>query len=208
MKAVKQQFSQSDVQVLGKVTLYDGFFRMEKCRFRHRLFAGGWSDTLEREIFEKGHAIALLPYDPIRQEFVLIEQFRFGAMASSDSPWLLEVVAGIIDPGEQADEVCHREAQEEAGLQLLSVRKALSYLSSPGRTSERIEVYVAQVDASQAAGLHGLPHEGEDIKVHRVAEADAFAWIQNGKIDNAASLIALQWFFINKQDLLNEWTAK
>lgn len=202
------QFSQKDVEITAKRELYQGFFRLENFHFRHRLFAGGWSDILAREIFEKGHAVALLPYDPILQEFVLIEQFRFGAMATSHTPWLFEVVAGLIDEGESAESVCTREAMEEAGLSLLSLHKALSYLSSPGRTTERVEVYVARVDASQAAGVYGLEHEGEDIRVHRIAEDSAFAWMQNGKIDNAASLIALQWFFINKQKLLDEWTSE
>lgn len=200
-----QQFSDQDVELLGKEPLYSGFFKMVKYRFRHKLYLGGWSEPVEREIFERGHAVAVLLYDPRLQEFVLIEQFRIGALPTSNSPWLLEVVAGIIDPGEQAEDVCYREAQEEAGVTPTLLYKALSYLASPGGTTERLHIYIGKVDASQAQGIHGLDHESEDILVHRVAEQQALTWINQGKFDNSATLIALQWFAMNKQRVLDEW---
>ncbi|GAC32509.1 ADP-ribose pyrophosphatase [Paraglaciecola polaris LMG 21857] len=178
---------------------------MVKYHFKHRLFKGGWSETVEREIFERGHAVAVLPYDPILKEFVMIEQIRIGALATSNSPWLLEIVAGIIDPGETGEDVCYREAQEEAGVTITDLKKAISYLASPGGTTERLHIYVAQVDASQAKGVHGLDDESEDILVHRVPEDQAIEWINQGKIDNAATLIALQWFAMNKQRVLDDW---
>ncbi|WP_299073637.1 ADP-ribose diphosphatase [uncultured Paraglaciecola sp.] len=200
-----QQFSANDVQVLDKKTLYQGFFKMVKYGFKHKLFAGGWSDRVEREIFERGHAVAVLPFDPVLDEFVMIEQIRIGALPTSSTPWLLEVVAGIIDEGETPEEVCHRETKEEAGLEIQKLHKALSYLASPGGTSERLHIYVALVDASKATGVHGLDHESEDILVHRVSSKRAFDWINQGKIDNAATLIALQWFSMNKQQVLENW---
>tara|TARA_R110000751_G_scaffold116604_2_gene216472 strand:+ start:245508 stop:246143 length:636 start_codon:yes stop_codon:yes gene_type:complete len=201
-----QQFSDSDVQILSKETLYQGFFKMVKYAFKHKLFAGGWSDVVEREIFERGHAIAVLPYDPVLDEFVMIEQVRIGALPTSTSPWLIEVVAGIIDEGETPEDVCCREAQEEAGIEIQKLHKALSYLSSPGGTTERIHIYVGLVDASDAKGVHGLDYESEDILVHRVPSAVALNWINQGKIDNAATLIALQWFAMNKQLVLDSWS--
>jgi ADP-ribose pyrophosphatase len=201
-----QQFAVKDVQILSKETLYQGFFKMVKYAFKHKLFAGGWSDVVEREIFERGHAIAVLPYDPVLDEFVMIEQVRIGALSTSSSPWLLEVVAGIIDEGETPEDVCRREAQEEAGLDIQKLHKALSYLSSPGGTTERLHIYVGLVDASDAKGVHGLEYESEDILVHRVPTSEAFDWINQGKIDNAATLIALQWFAMNKQQVLEDWS--
>jgi ADP-ribose pyrophosphatase len=201
-----QQFSGKDVQILSKKTLYQGFFKMVKYAFKHKLFAGGWSDVVEREIFERGHAIAVLPYDPVLDEFVMIEQVRIGALPTSSSPWLLEVVAGIIDEGETPEDVCCREAKEEAGLDIQKLHKALSYLSSPGGTTERLHIYVGLVDASDAQGVHGLEYENEDILVHRVPTSVAFEWINQGKIDNAATLIALQWFAMNKQQVLEDWS--
>ena len=201
-----QQFSSADVQILSKKTLYQGFFKMVKYAFKHKLFQGGWSEVVEREIFERGHAIAVLPYDPVLDEFVMIEQVRIGAFPTSSSPWLLEVVAGIIDEGETPEDVCRREAKEEADLDIQKLHKALSYLSSPGGTTERLHIYIGLVDASDAKGVHGLEHESEDILVHRVPTSDALDWINQGKIDNAATLIALQWFAMNKQQILEKWS--
>ncbi|WP_166423480.1 ADP-ribose diphosphatase [Paraglaciecola sp. 20A4] len=200
-----QQFSSKDVEITHKETLYEGFFKMVKYHFKHRLYDGGWSQIVQREIFERGHAVAVLPYDPNLKEFVMIEQIRIGALATSNSPWLLEIVAGIIVPGETAEDVCYREAQEEAGVTITHLKKALSYLASPGGTTERLHIYVAQVDASQAKGVHGLDYESEDILVHRVPEDQAIEWINQGKIENAATLIALQWFAMNKQRVLDDW---
>lgn len=200
-----QMFSSKDIEILDKKPIFNGFFKMERYRFRHKLFGGGWSEIVQREIFERGHAVAVLPYDPVLKEFVLIEQLRIGAMATNDKPWLLEIVAGMIDKGERAEQVCLREAEEEAGLKIQKLHKALSYLSSPGGTTERIHVYIGLVDATQAAGIHGLDEEHEDILVHRVSETEALTWCHNGKIDNAATLIALQWFALNKQKVLADF---
>lgn len=200
-----QQFSSKDINIVKTEVLYQGFFKMVKYVFKYRLFGGGWSQVIEREIFERGHAVAVLLYDPVLAEFVMIEQIRIGALATSDQPWLLEIVAGIIEPGEQPEEVCQREALEEAGVEIYKLRKALSYLASPGGTTEKLHIYVAQVDASQAHGVHGLDDESEDILVHRVDEQQAMRWLESGVIENAASLIALQWFALNKLQVLNEW---
>ena len=206
MNKKNETFTSKDINIEAVTPLYDGFFKMVRYDFRHRLFAGGWSDTVKREIFERGHAVAVLPYDPVLEEFVLIEQVRIGAMATCESPWLIEVIAGVIDEGETQTSVCIREAQEEAGIQLDKVTKALSYLASPGGTTERIHIFMAQTDASKASGIHGLDYEAEDIKVHRVKEKDALKWLESGRIDNAAAIIALQWFFMHKEKLLNQWS--
>jgi len=203
-----QQFGAKDVEIIKTESLYNGFFKMVKYAFKYRLFRGGWSEVVEREIFERGHAVAVLLYDPNLAEFVLIEQIRIGALATSESPWLLEIVAGIIDPGEEPEEVCKRESLEEAGVEISHLRKALSYLASPGGTTERLHIYVAKVDATQAHGVHGLDYESEDILVHRVTEQQAMAWLVEGRLENAATLIALQWFALNKTTVLQEWNSQ
>ncbi len=207
MSKQNPSFTSNDVEILGVEPVYDGFFKMQRYQFRHRLFAGGWSDTVTREIFERGHAVAVLPYDPVTNEFVLIEQVRIGALATASTPWLMEVVAGIIDDGELAESVCHREASEEAGITLTHLTKALSYLSSPGGTTERLHIFVAQTDSTSASGVHGLDNESEDILVHRVPESQALEWLESGRIDNAAAIIALQWFFMHKTSLLRTWQS-
>lgn len=200
-----QQYSAKDIQIIKKEPLYNGFFKMVKYAFKYKLFQGGWSDIVEREIFERGHAVGVLLYDPELSEFVLIEQVRIGALATSEQPWLIEIVAGIIDQGETPEAVCQREAFEEAGVEISGLRKALSYLASPGGTTERLHIYMAKVDATKAQGVHGLEYESEDILVHRVSEQTAMEWLDNGMVENAATLLALQWFALNKTKLLNEW---
>ncbi|WP_445396258.1 ADP-ribose diphosphatase [Zobellella sp. An-6] len=191
-------FGREDMQLLAEEVGYNGFFRLLKVRLRHRLFAGGWGPTLTRELFDRGHAAAVLPYDPVRDEVVMVEQFRVGAIHNQHSPWLLEIVAGIVEEGESEEEVVRREAQEEAGLTLKTLTRALSYYSSPGGCSERITVFIGEVDAAEAAEHAGLVHEGEDIRVHRLPRAQAMRWLAEGKIDNAASVIALQWLELHR----------
>lgn len=179
---------------------------MFKYQFKHRLFEGGWSDVVEREMLERGHAAALLPYDPVRDQVVLIEQIRVGAL-EHDSPWQIEIVAGIIEHGELADEVVTREAQEEAGIEVSQVRKLLAYYPSAGGSSEKIDVFVGQVDASQASGVHGLASEHEDIRVRVVSREQAYQMVMDGEIENGASIIALQWLELNRQQLQTQWLS-
>ena len=204
MSDVNQQgitFSKNDVEIIARETLYRGFFSLDLYRFRHRLFNGGMSDEVTREIFERGHAAVLLPFDPVRDEVVLVEQIRIAAYDTSASPWLLEMVAGMIEEGESPEDVARREAVEEAGL-----KPVLSYLASPGGTSERLSIMVGEVDATTAKGIHGLADENEDIRVHVVSREQAYKWVEEGKIDNAASVIALQWMQLHYHNLRNEWT--
>ncbi|HBC0015334.1 TPA: ADP-ribose diphosphatase [Enterobacter hormaechei subsp. xiangfangensis] len=198
-------FAKNDVEIIARETLYSGFFSMELYRFRHRLFNGEMSGEIKREIFERGHAAVLLPYDPLRDEVVLVEQVRIAAYDTSETPWLLEMVAGMIEEGESVEDVARREALEEAGLVVGRTKPVLSYLASPGGTTERSSIMVGEVDATTAEGIHGLADENEDIRVHVVSRELAYQWVEEGKIDNAASVIALQWLQLHYQTLRHEW---
>jgi ADP-ribose pyrophosphatase len=195
----------NDVEIIARETLYRGFFSLNLYRFRHRLFNGDMSPEIKREIFERGHAAVLLPYDPVRDEVVLIEQLRIAAVDTSSSPWLLEMVAGMIETGESVEDVCRHEAQEEAGVEVGRCKPVLSYLASPGGTSERLSIMVGEVDATTAEGIHGLEEEHEDIRVHVVSREQAYRWVEEGAIDNAASVIALQWLALHHESLRKEW---
>ncbi|EHD1695001.1 ADP-ribose diphosphatase [Vibrio vulnificus] len=197
-------FTPEDVEVLSKEPLFQGFFKMIKYRFRHKLFAGGWSNVIEREMFERGHAAAMLPYDPIRDEVVLIEQIRVGAL-EHQHPWQLEIVAGMIDRDESADDVVRREAQEEAGLEVGQLVSVVSYYPSAGGCSEKLDVFIGEVDASIAHGIHGLDYEDEDIRVHVMTREQAYDLVKRGKIENGASIIALQWLELNHLQLKSQW---
>lgn len=192
-------------EILAKSTVYSGFFCLDRYRLRHRLFCGAWSPPIIRECLERGHAVAVLPYDPILDQVLLIEQFRIGALTTPAGPWLLEIVAGIIGPEEAKQDVAAREMQEEAGCQLLDAVPICEYLISPGGASETITLYCGRIDASQAGGIYGLPEEHEDIRVHVLSRCEAMAWLQKGVIRSATPIIALQWLALNYQQLRERW---
>lgn len=202
----KQQndFTPQDVEIISKETVFKGFFKMVKYRFKHRLFAGGWSGIVEREMFERGHAAAMLPYDPVTDQVVIIEQIRVGALEHSH-PWQLEIVAGMIDRDESSEEVIRREAEEEAGIQVGRVALVTSYYPSSGGCSEKLDVFIGEVDATKAHGIHGLDYENEDIRVHVISRETAYQWVKDGKFENGASIIALQWLQLNHQELTSQW---
>jgi ADP-ribose pyrophosphatase len=200
-------FNSADIEVSGEHTVFQGFFTMKSYQFRHRLFRGGWSDLVTREMFERGHAVVVLPFNPQTDELVLIEQVRLGALPSSASPWLLEAVAGMFGPDEAPEQVARREAAEEAGLSLGRMIPLLSYLSSPGGTTERIHLYLGELTGPVQAGVFGLAEEHEDIKVHVMQRQQAVDLLNAGKIDNAATVIALQWLSLHLESVRAQWAV-
>ncbi|MCX8595917.1 MULTISPECIES: ADP-ribose diphosphatase [unclassified Gilliamella] len=206
MKFKPVLYNKKDVFNLTKRILYKGFFSLLEYRFQYRKFDGSVSEVVSREILERGHAVVLLAYDDKRDEVVLIEQIRIAAIEAEDSPWMLELIAGMMDhENESIEEVAKREALEEAGIVVGQCKPIISYLASPGGLTEKLHVLVGQVDASTAKGVHGLAEENEDIKVHVVSREQAYKWVEEGVINNAASIIALQWLQLNHLTLRNEW---
>lgn len=175
-------------------TVYNGFYNVERLTFKHALFNGGQSDIVDREQFIRGNVVGVLAHDPKLDQVALIEQFRIGARNRADHPWLLEVIAGMIEPGEQAQDVAVREAYEEAGIRITNVKEVVRYLASPGASTEEVTIYYAEADLSEAAGVFGLDEESEDILLHVVSSDDAIAMLEDGTVCNALSIIALQWF--------------
>jgi len=193
------------VEILEKTTVFQGYFRIDLYRLRHGRFDGGWTGEMTREIFERGHAIAVLPYDPKLRAFVMCEQFRVGAHASGMNPWQLEIVAGIIDEGEAPEDVARREALEEAGRTITELWPIQRYLATPGGSSESIYLYLGRVSAEGAGGTFGLPEENEHIRVSVMEEAKLKALMEAGALTNAATVIAAQWFFLNRDKILAKW---
>jgi ADP-ribose pyrophosphatase len=186
------------VEIVEREVVFQGYFRIIRLRLRHELFAGGMSGVITREIFERGQAVAVLPYDAARDEVVLVEQFRVGALDAPGEPWLLEPVAGIIDDGETAAAVARREALEEANLELSDLIDACEYFVSPGGATERCRVFIGRVDTAGAGGVFGLPDEGEDIKVHVLGLEVALGMIGERRLRVASTLVALQWLALNR----------
>lgn len=196
-----------EVRVVEKKLAFDGYFKIIRYRLAHSLFAGGEGPELSREIFERGHAVAVLPYEPERDEVVLIEQFRPGALGVDPDPWLIETIAGIVEPGEDVADVARREAKEEAGVQLTDLRPVCRYFASPGGSTETVDLFAARIGAGGAGGFFGLADEGEDIKVHVVTVDEAIAWLDEGRIKVATTIIALQWLMLNRDRLRREWLS-
>lgn len=194
-------FTDADCELVARDSLYSGFFRLERWHLRHRLFAGGWTGTFTREVFVRHAAAVALLVDPARECVVMIEQFRAPAMGLVATPWLLELVAGLIDKDESPEEVVRREAIEEAGCRVLALYPIARYLASPGGSDEFVHLYVGRVASEGVGGIHGLPGEHEDIRVRLVPFDDVQRLLDAGHINNAATLIALQWLLLNRDRL-------
>ena len=182
-----------EVEVLERSDRYEGFFRLSTFRLRHTLFAGGWSQEISRELFHRGGCVAVLPYDPIRDEVLLIEQFRIGALGQKEPPWLTEIVAGGIEAGESPEDVAFREAGEEAGLSLKALHRIGSFFTSPGGTGERVTLFIGLVEGPLEAGLHGLADEGEDIRSFTLPLSEAEKAVERGVVDSMIPAYAIMW---------------
>ncbi|MDM8565207.1 NUDIX domain-containing protein [Candidatus Halobeggiatoa sp. HSG11] len=195
-----------NVKILEKSTCYQGFFKLIRYRLKHSLFRGGWSDEVLREVLERGQAVAVLPYDPILEQVVLIEQFRPGAIDYPEGAWLWEIVAGIIEVGEQTERVAYRETEEETGCQLSNIIHINDFFVSPGSTSETTTLFCGKVDASEASGIHGVVAEHEDIKVHVISLDAALDMVTNNKIHFVPAIVALQWLALHREEVKAKWT--
>lgn len=194
------------IDVQADEELYAGFFRMRRVTLQHETFAGGLSAPIRREVLDMQRAVAVLLYDPQRDALVLIEQFRIGAIGHARGAWVLELVAGIVEPGESDVEVAVREAIEEAACEIGTPRLIHEYMVAPAATTERIALYVARVDAGKAGGIHGVAEEGEDIRVAVLSADDALREaLPGGRINTTTPIIALQWFAAHRTRLRAEW---
>ncbi len=204
----------NDVEVISKHTVFDGYFRMSEYQLRHRSHAGDWVGPMSREVFQRGPVVAVLPYDAKRDRLVLIEQFRIGAYAAinddiildtTESPWQIECVAGVVEDGEPPQDVACRELMEEANCQALDIFHVNTWHASPGAINEPVAFYCANVDSSTAQGIHGLDHENEDIRVFTVTPETVMDWLDSNKLTNGMTIVALQWFVLNHKKLQQRW---
>lgn len=180
-------------ELLSTDTLYRGFFSLNRLTLRFAYFSGEMSPPMTREVFERGHAVAVLPFHVPSGQVVLTEQFRPGALDAPGGPWLTEIVAGMIEPDESVHEVAIRESQEEAGLTNVTLVPITRYWVSPGGTTESIYLFLGLIDALPSERLHGLPEEQEDIRLSVMPLTEALAAVDQGRICSAAPIIALQW---------------
>jgi nudix-type nucleoside diphosphatase (YffH/AdpP family) len=184
-----------EVTLDGRAEAHAGFFGLEVLDLSHRRFDGATSPKITREVFVSGDAVTVLPYDPVRDRVLLIEQFRAGPLGRGDPlPWQLEAIAGRIDAGETPEDAARREAVEEAGLMLGQLERVAEYYPSPGAMTEYIYSYVALCDLPDGvAGVFGAEEEAEDIRGHLLGFDAFIAAVVGGEIANAPLILTALW---------------
>ena len=193
------------IEILARDTAYDGFLRVDRYRLRHSLYAGGWSRELVRERVERLRAAAILLYDPDLDQVVMVEQFRIGAHEAGQGAWLLEIVGGYVPPEELPEAVARREAVEEAGCAVGEIEPIGEFYLSPGTSVERISLYCGRVRAPAGGAVHGLDHEGEDIRVEVLPADAAIAELFSGRVNSTTAIVTLQWLAAHRAGLRSRW---
>ena len=205
---IKNSSDPHEVQLKSKISVCDSYLRVDRYYVTHQLYGGGWSQVLEREVMSRGAVTGVLLFDPTRQEVVLVEQFRIGGWATNwPDPWLLECVAGIVEPGEKPEEVAIREALEEAGCTITRLDLITRYLPTPGSSTQQVDLFCGQIDATGIGGHHGLAGEGENIRASTWPLKEALDLLDGQRICNAMTLLALQWLSSHHGDLTNHWCS-
>jgi len=193
-------------EILETEPVYRGFLKLNRYRLRHELYLGGESETLVRERLEGLRAASVLLYDPRLDQVVLVEQFRIGAVEREPVPWVLETVGGFVPDGESDESVARREALEEANCAIQRIERICEFMVSPGISVDRIVLFCGEVDSSRAAGVHGLDHEGEDIRVVVMKADEALGELYSGRANSTSILIALQWLAMHRAALRERWS--
>lgn len=206
MRLLETPFGTEDVEILRRHTVYRGYGKVHWYHVRHRLHEGGISDEVRREVYESGDAVVVLPYDPLRDEVVLVEQFRAPPLVNDRRPWLIECVAGRIDRNATPEEIAHAEAREEAGCTLSALEFIARMYASPGVHAEYVHCFCGRTDTTGVKGIHGLGEENEDIKVHVVPFAEAMRALGDGRIEAATVFATLQWLALNRERLRRQWS--
>jgi ADP-ribose pyrophosphatase len=183
-------------KIINKKNLYSGFFSLNKYEFIHEKHNGEWTSTVEREVFSGAHVSTLLPYDPIKKEIILIQQFRAGVLSRYDENYLLEIVAGIVDEGENPEQTAIRECLEETGCEVKKIHPIQSYFPAPGSSESFYHIYLGEIQAFDGERIKGLEKENEDILVKSFKIDEVRQMLKEKKIMNGLALVALQWFFL------------
>ena len=188
-------------QIKDKKTPFKGYFQIDEIVLEFERFNGG-VNTANRELFYRGIAAGVLPYDPEQDLVLLIEQFRPGAI-HADNPWLIEPIAGIIEKDQTPESTAKREALEEAGCSVEQLIPIADYFVTPGVSDEYLHLFCAptQLDLAQNQSIHGLVEEHEDIRVHIVPRETSLQWLAEGKVKNGAAVVCLLWLASNYQKL-------
>ena len=191
----------SKFKILGKKIIHNGFFKMNEITLKYQKYDGKWSNEIKRELFGGAQVSAVLPYDPLKKEIILIQQFRPGTISKNFDNYLNEIVAGIIDPGEKPETTAKRECMEETGCKVKKLIPIQGYFPAPGSSESFYHLFLAEIETFVGQRILGLKTENEDILVKRYKISEIKKMLQNKQILNGLTLIALQWFFLNMSNI-------
>jgi ADP-ribose pyrophosphatase len=198
--------SDKKYEIINRETLFQGYFRVDRYHIQHERFDGTWCKPYTREVFQRARQVAgVLPFDPHHDKVVLIEQFRAGLLELGQYPWIMEIPMGMVDANESPEQAGRREAREEAGCDIVDMHPIASYFSSPGGTSENINLFAGRTIAPADGGLFGLAEENEDIRVHVMDASRAIGLLYSGKLKDAQTIVAMQWFAMHHTELRSRW---
>ena len=191
-----------DVEIVEQTRKYEGYVRVDTVRLRHRQFTGELGPEIKRDLIHVHKAVAVLPYDPVRDAVIFIRQFRVGPWGAGENPWLVESVAGVIDEGEDPETTARRETREETGCDLSDLHFVCEYFPSPGVITEHVKLYCGIANTENAGGTHGLAEEGEDIESIVKPWEEAWNDVQTGMIRDAKLLLTMMWLSQKKESLI------
>jgi ADP-ribose pyrophosphatase len=196
-----------DLRITGHEIAFKRHLRLDVYRFHHRLYSGEWSPERFYDVVRRGAAVAVLLYDPDRETVVLVEQFRLPPLLTDYSPWIVEVVAGLVDhENETHEQVGRRETLEEAGLELIGDLVPIQrYVPMPGNSDETITLFCGRIDSSKAEGVHGIADEHEDIRVVVKTLAEVEAMVDAGQVETGHTLICFYWLLRHRGTLRRRW---
>ncbi len=198
-------YTKQDVQVINTNIIYQGFINLELVELKFKMYNGSWSSVVKREVAKKLGAVGVILFDPKADLLIFVEQFRIGTLSDKRGPWQIEVVAGIIEPYITVNDTVHKEVLEESGAKILALEKITEYWVSPGCTNEYFHLFCAAVDSRDIPEFSGLADENEDICLKKISPEMAFNEIYSGNMNNAATIICLQWMKDNYIRLKNNW---
>ncbi len=201
-----------DVSVESTETVWRGRTQLDVVRFRNRRFDGRMSEVRTWEVWLRGHAVGVLPYDPVTDKLAMIEQFRYPAMLAGVEPVMLEIPGGFTDAGETEEQTAAREMQEEIGLATDRLHRVGRFVLTAGGSDESVTIFAGRIAAPPAdetgiAGYAGLAVENEDIRIRVLPAAEAVENALAGRYANSITAMALLWFASRRDWLRREWTA-